>query len=93
MLDQKFFEDIARRLCDAIPKPIRDLEKDLQNKFKAVLQNAFAKLDLVSREEFDAQTKVLLRTREKLTILEAQVKAIEQQFASKPKTKPKPKKE
>jgi len=90
MFDPKIFDDIAKCLSDAIPKPLRDMEQDLQKKFKVVLQTAFAKLDLVTRDEFDAQSKVLLRTREKLSELEAQLNELAAH--KKPKAKPKAKK-
>lgn len=89
MIDPKFFENIAKRLSDAVPKPVRDMEKDLQKKFHAILQSAFSKLDLVTREEFDAQVKVLARTRQKVDAL---VKTLEQADKQKPPvTKRKPK--
>ena len=56
---------------------------EIESQFKALLQSGFSKLDLVSREEFDVQTKVLLRTREKLTALEAKLAQLEQQFGAK----------
>ena len=61
------------------PLPRSEIEAQL----KALLQSAFGKLDLVSREEFDVQTKVLLRTREKLAALEAKLAQLEQQLAAK----------
>ena len=74
MLDPKFFDDLVNSLQNVIPPGMREVEEDLKNKFSAIVQNAFSKLDLVTREEFDAQTKVLARTREKLEQLEAQLK-------------------
>lgn len=50
---------------------------DLQRNLKALLAQQFARLDLVTREEFDAQVKVLARTREKLEALEARLAEIE----------------
>ncbi len=85
MIDPKFFEDIAKKLSDAVPKPVRDLEKDLHKKFHAILQAAFGKLDLVTREEFDAQVKVLARTRKKVDALAKTVEAAGEK-------KPRPKK-
>ncbi len=74
MLGQKVFEEISGKLGQALAdSPARDLEKNL----RAVLQGVFAKLDLVTREEFDVQQAVLLKTREKLETLEAQVAAME----------------
>jgi BMFP domain-containing protein YqiC len=74
MLDPKLFEDLAARLSAAVAaSPAADIEKNA----RALLSSFFAKLDLVSREEFDIQTQVLLRTREKLTALEARLDALE----------------
>ena len=68
---------LAERLFRALPPPLRAIEQDLQSKFKDILQATFSKLDLVTREEFDVQTKVLARTREKLEQLEKHVTALE----------------
>jgi hypothetical protein len=74
MLGQKVFEEISGKLGEVLAEsPARDLEKNL----RAVLQGVFAKLDLVTREEFDVQQAVLLRTREKLEALETRVAALE----------------
>jgi BMFP domain-containing protein YqiC len=74
MLDPKIFEDLATRLSAAIAaSPAADIEKNA----RALLSGFFAKLDLVSREEFDIQTQVLLRTREKLKVLEARLDVLE----------------
>jgi hypothetical protein len=80
MLGQKVFEEISGKLGQALAEsPAKDLEKNL----RAVLQGVFAKLDLVTREEFDVQQAVLLKTREKLEALEAKVAALEAQPDSK----------
>ena len=74
MLNQKIFEEVSAKLKDVLGQsPAADIEKNL----RAILQSVFAKLDLVTREEFDVQQAVLLRTREKLEALEAQVSALE----------------
>ena len=79
MLGQKMFEEISGKLGQALAdSPAKDLEKNL----KAALQSVFAKLDLVTREEFDVQQAVLLKTREKLDALEAQVAALEKKSGS-----------
>lgn len=70
MLNAKVFEDISAKLQEAINNsPAKDIEKNM----RALLTQGFAKLDLVTREEFDIQTQVLARTREQLTALEARV--------------------
>lgn len=74
MLGQKVFEEISGKLGAVLAEsPAKDVEKNL----RAVLQGVFAKLDLVTREEFDVQQAVLQRTREKLEALEARVAGLE----------------
>ena len=74
MLGQKVFEEISGKLGAVLAEsPAKDVEKNL----RALLQSVFAKLDLVTREEFDVQQAVLLRTREKLEALEAKVAGLE----------------
>lgn len=74
MLDPKIFEDITARLSAVLAaSPAADIEKNA----RALLASFFDKLDLVSREEFDIQAQVLLRTREKIKALEARLDALE----------------
>ncbi|MGC8520627.1 MAG: accessory factor UbiK family protein [Steroidobacteraceae bacterium] len=68
---------IARRLAESVPPGLRTVQKDLENNFRAVLRASLSKLELVSREEFDTQTRVLQRTRERLAELEARLQALE----------------
>jgi len=76
MLNAKIFEDISAKLSDAAKSsPAKDIEKNM----RALLTQGFAKLDLVTREEFDVQAQVLARTREKLTALKARVDELEAQ--------------
>jgi BMFP domain-containing protein YqiC len=76
MLNQKFFEDISAKLNEAVANsPAKDFEKNA----RALLAQGFAKLDLVTREEFDVQTQVLARAREQLVALEARVAELEDQ--------------
>jgi BMFP domain-containing protein YqiC len=77
MIDLKTIDDLARRLNDLVPPGLKDARADLEQNFKATLQAGLAKLDLVTREEFDAQRAVLLRTREKVEALERVVAAME----------------
>ena len=76
MATPRFFDDLAARLADlAAATPAKDLEKNL----RATLSGFFSRLDLVTREEFDVQAKVLARTRERLEQLEARVSELERQ--------------
>jgi BMFP domain-containing protein YqiC len=77
MLDPKLFDDLARRLVDAIPTGVKEIQQDLEKNLRAVLQASLSKLDLVTREEFDVQSRVLARTREKLDALEKTIGALE----------------
>jgi BMFP domain-containing protein YqiC len=70
MIDLKAIDDLARRLNDLVPPGLKDARADLEQNFKATLQAGLARLDLVTREEFDAQRAVLRRTREKVEALE-----------------------
>ena len=70
----RILEDLSARISEFLAaSPARDVEKNV----KALLSSAFAKLDLATREELDVQAKVLARTREKLSALEARVAALE----------------
>ncbi|OIQ88060.1 membrane fusogenic activity [mine drainage metagenome] len=74
MLDSKIIDDISRRISALIAEsPVADIENNL----RPVLQSIFAKLELVTREEFDIQAQVLQRTREQLTQLEHRLAALE----------------
>jgi BMFP domain-containing protein YqiC len=74
MLDPKIFEELNARLSALIAaSPAKDIEKNV----KAMLASVFEKMDLVTREEFDIQSQLLARTREKLTALEARVTELE----------------
>ena len=76
MLNTKVFEELSAKLSAAADSsPVKDIEKNM----RALLTQGFAKLDLVTREEFDIQAQVLIRTREKLTALEARVAELETQ--------------
>jgi len=70
------FDDLARRLFESVPPALRSVQQDLESNFRAVLRSSLSKLDLVTREEFEVQMKVLERTRERLTALEERLKAL-----------------
>jgi hypothetical protein len=60
-----------------VPPALRSVQEDLENNFKAILRERLGQLDLVTRDEFDAQTRVLQRTRARLEALEARLAAME----------------
>ena len=74
MLNQKILDEISSKIKDLIVQsPAKDVEKNV----RAMLQSLFSKLDLVTREEFDVQQEVLVRTREKLSALEVRMNELE----------------
>jgi BMFP domain-containing protein YqiC len=78
MLDPKMFENLSQTLTQFLQgNSSLPGQEAMQQQIKTVLQSSFAKLDLVTREEFDAQAAVLQRTREKLEQLEAMVTELE----------------
>ena len=81
MIDPKAFEDLAKRFAEAVPPGVRQFQAEMEKNFHAALQATFAKLELVTREEFDVQQAVLARTRAKLEELEQQVAKLETKVA------------
>ena len=77
MIDLNHLDDLARKLSDLVPPGLRQSRDELQGSFKQALQAGLSKLDLVTREEFEVQRAVLLRTREKLEALEKVVAELE----------------
>ena len=76
MTDKNFFDDLSAKLSELVKNsPAKDIEKNV----RALLAQGFAKLDLVTREEFDIQAEVLARARQQLTTLEARVAELEAQ--------------
>ncbi|MGI9309489.1 MAG: accessory factor UbiK family protein [Gammaproteobacteria bacterium] len=82
MLEKRIIDDLAGKLADAVPQGAKTLQQDLENNFRGLLQHALGKLDLVTREEFDIQTKVLERTRGKLSQLEQELQKLTQDVES-----------
>jgi ubiquinone biosynthesis accessory factor UbiK len=81
MIDLKNIDDLARKLSALVPPGLKDAGADLEQNFKATLQAGLGKLDLVTREEFDVQRAVLLRTREKVDALERALAVLEARLA------------
>ena len=84
MIDLSHIDELARRLGSLVPPSMREGREELQQNFKSVLQTGLGKLDLVTREEFDVQRAVLLRTREQLEALQGTVAQLEAQLAAQP---------
>jgi len=82
MFDPKMLDEVAEKLSDVLPSSLKSVKNDVEENMKTVLQNAFSKMDLVTREEFDVQTAVLSRTRAKVDALEKQLSEIEASLKS-----------
>ncbi len=78
-MDKESIDNLARNLADAVPDGLKNMREEVETTFKSVLSQSLAKLDLVTREEFEVQEAVLKRTREKLDLLEKELKSIEQE--------------
>ncbi|MGE0114897.1 MAG: accessory factor UbiK family protein [Steroidobacteraceae bacterium] len=76
-IDERVTE-LARKLSASLPEGVTALQRDVEQNFKAVLQSTLARMDLVTRREFDVQAGVLQRTREKLQALEQRLVQLEQ---------------
>ncbi|OOZ36407.1 ubiquinone biosynthesis accessory factor UbiK [Solemya velesiana gill symbiont] len=77
MIDPKLLDDLAKRMAGSVPTGLQFLQDDLQRNFRSTLEAGLSHLELVTREEFDVQSAVLARTREKLEALERQVAELE----------------
>lgn len=71
-----FFDELSRRIAQAVPPSARALQDDFEQSVRAALQRSLAKLDLVTREEYDVQVAVLAKTRLKLEQLEQEVEQL-----------------
>lgn len=77
-MNDESLNNIARKLAESVPEGLRSVREDLEKNFRSVLRSSLAKLDLVTREEFEVQEAVLAKTRAKLDALEREVKKLEQ---------------
>jgi ubiquinone biosynthesis accessory factor UbiK len=77
MIDPKRFDELARRITEALPESVRALQKDMERQVRSALHQGFERMDLVTREDFDVQVTLLERTRARLRELEARVAALE----------------
>lgn len=80
MINPQKLEAIAKQVAESLPPGVKGFAEEFEAKTKQIIQSQLTKLDVVSREDFEVQTQVLLKTREKLVMLEQQVaKLVEQQ--------------
>ena len=82
MVNTNFIDDLARQISKSIPAGVKGMQADMEKNIHTLLQSALGKLDLVTREDFDAQTAVLRRTREKLEQLEQAIAELEKKNLS-----------
>ena len=76
-MDPFRIDELARKLFERVPSAVRSVQEDLEKNFRAILRERLSKLDLVSRDEFDAQARVLERTRARLEALETRLATLE----------------
>lgn len=77
MESKHFLQDLAKRLSEALPPNLQSIKSDCEKTMHTVLNHTFSKLELVTRDEFDAQAKVLARTRQKVELLQTKIKELE----------------
>ena len=80
MINEETVRGLAKRLADVIPQNMRTASEDVERNIRGVLDAGLAKMNMVSREEFDVQAAVLQRTRNKLEQLEATIAELETAF-------------
>lgn len=78
-LNLKLIDELIQRFNQSLPPGSNVLKDDIEKNLRAVLHSAFTKMDLVTREEFEVQAKVLARSRTKLESLEKRVSELEQE--------------
>lgn len=82
MLDTKSLDELAAKLNNAIPEPLRNIQQEFEKTLHAGLQSSLQRLNLVTQEEFEVQTQLLSRTREKLDTLEQRLQELEAQLST-----------
>ena len=85
MLSLQMLDELAQKLADSVPQNLQKVPEDIQRNFQSILQGTFSKLNLVPADEFEVQTKVLARTREKVEQLTKQVTELEKMLNEKNK--------
>lgn len=83
MLDFKKIEKFARNLHESVPKIIQDFTYDLDTKIHKILHNQINRMNFISREEFNLQSQILLKTQEQLKQLEIKLKILEKKYKNK----------
>ena len=78
MVNRDSLNDLAKKITSLMPENVQQMQDDLESNIHALLQSALSRMNLVTREEFDVQTALLERTREKLEKLEKLLEKLEQ---------------
>jgi len=78
VISAEHIEEISAKISAAMPSGLKQLQSDMEKNIRVILQSSFSKLDLVSRDEFDIQARLLERTREKLSELERRLDELSQ---------------
>jgi len=76
-MDLRFVDELARKLGDSLPPGLAQKKEEMESQFRSVLTSAFERMNLVSREEFDEQCRVLEETRVKLSTLESRLEDLQ----------------
>lgn len=76
MIDLRTIDELTRKLADALPPGLVQKKEELESQFRTVLTGAFERMNLVSREEFDAKCELLEETRERLESLESRLASL-----------------
>lgn len=76
-MDAKNIDELARRIAGLMPESATRFQEEIEKNLKAGLKGVLQKMDLVTREEYDVQTAILERSREKLAQLEQRVAELE----------------
>jgi BMFP domain-containing protein YqiC len=83
MLEPKLFDELSKQVAAGLPRGVQVLQDDVKRNLESAFESLLGRLELVTREEFEVQRGVLLRTREKLERLEARVRELEAQLKPK----------
>ena len=78
------FDDVIKKVSQVLPENLKHMQADFEDNMRGILQSQLAKADLVTREEFDVQKAVLLKTREKVDALEVRIRHLETQLGDDP---------
>ncbi|HEX4023997.1 MAG TPA: accessory factor UbiK family protein [Steroidobacteraceae bacterium] len=79
-MDNLRIDDVAKELFERLPEAARTMRRDIESNFRAVLQSSLGRLDLLTRDEFEVQARVLERTRARLEQLELRVAALQKRL-------------